>query len=274
MKGKTYSLYRHTAPTGKVYIGITSQNPVTRWANGRGYQHNQHFNRAIQKYGWDSFRHEVLLSGLTQEEAEEKERELIAKHKANNPAFGFNVLAGGDAREGLPGELNGMYDVHLFGEANGMFGRTHSTETREKISRARTGTVMSDEQKARLSQLFRGAGNPMAGVQRCGEANPFHGKHHTQETRDKISKARLGKFAREQNPNARAVICLTTGEVFGSLSAAVEKYGVRQGNLSTACKNPTRSCGKTREGVRLKWMYYDEYLNTRKEVKDDGQEVL
>ena len=30
-----YSVYKHTAPNGKVYIGITSRKPEYRWNNGR-----------------------------------------------------------------------------------------------------------------------------------------------------------------------------------------------------------------------------------------------
>lgn len=31
-----YSVYIHTLPNNKVYIGITSQKPKARWDNGRG----------------------------------------------------------------------------------------------------------------------------------------------------------------------------------------------------------------------------------------------
>lgn len=32
-----YCIYRHTCPSGKVYIGQTKKKPRDRWANGRGY---------------------------------------------------------------------------------------------------------------------------------------------------------------------------------------------------------------------------------------------
>lgn len=31
-----YSVYKHTAPNGKVYIGITGKDPEKRWLNGGG----------------------------------------------------------------------------------------------------------------------------------------------------------------------------------------------------------------------------------------------
>lgn len=32
-----YTVYKHTFPNGKIYIGITKQAPSKRWRNGTGY---------------------------------------------------------------------------------------------------------------------------------------------------------------------------------------------------------------------------------------------
>ena len=45
----SYCVYKHTCPNGKVYIGVTSQNPLRSWNNGNGYRGNEHFYRAIVK---------------------------------------------------------------------------------------------------------------------------------------------------------------------------------------------------------------------------------
>lgn len=91
----SYIVYKHTSPVGKIYIGITKMNPIRRWANGLGYKNCSHFFNAILKYGWDSIRHEILYTGLTQEEAEYKEKELIIKYNSNNPDFEYNIQLGG-----------------------------------------------------------------------------------------------------------------------------------------------------------------------------------
>lgn len=70
MKNNKWCVYKHTSPSGGIYIGITKQNPIVRWNNGFGYKRNPHFYNAIQKYGWNNFQHEIIFSNLTQEEAE------------------------------------------------------------------------------------------------------------------------------------------------------------------------------------------------------------
>lgn len=92
---KNYKVYKHTFPNKKVYIGITSQNPKQRWANGKGYMQNRRMYRNILKYGWENIEHEILFDGLTQEEAFEKEIELITKYNSTDFAKGYNIHTGG-----------------------------------------------------------------------------------------------------------------------------------------------------------------------------------
>ena len=65
-------VYKHTSPSGKVYIGITKQKPEKRWGNGKNYAQNEYFFAAILKYGWGNFTHEIIADGLTREEAEKR----------------------------------------------------------------------------------------------------------------------------------------------------------------------------------------------------------
>lgn len=112
---KEYKVYEHICPNGKIYIGITCRELKKRWDNGNGYKYNEHFYKAIQKYGWGNIQHLLLYEGLTKEKAEQKEIELIAKYKSNNPKYGYNVANGGSH--------NGM----------------HSEETKKKISEKQKG---------------------------------------------------------------------------------------------------------------------------------------
>ena len=111
----TYTVYKHTSPNNKVYIGITKRSPERRWYNGFGYRTQKFFFRAIQKYGWENFKHEILFTNLTKEEAEQKEIELIAMYKSNDRQFGYNIENGGNC------------------------GEKHSEETKRKISLSNKG---------------------------------------------------------------------------------------------------------------------------------------
>ena len=86
-----YLIYKHTSPSNKVYIGITSQTPEKRWHGGANYSGQPYFYNAIRKYGWDNFKHDIIRSGLTEEEAKIAERKLIKRYDSRNREFGYNA---------------------------------------------------------------------------------------------------------------------------------------------------------------------------------------
>ena len=94
---KEYIIYKHTNKiNGKIYIGQTCQEPEKRWGNGLStYSHNKHFYSSIKKYGWDNFKHEILLEKLTQEEANYWEDYYIKFYDSQNPDRGYNINNGG-----------------------------------------------------------------------------------------------------------------------------------------------------------------------------------
>lgn len=74
----------------KRYIGITSQIPEVRWQRGGGYRENTIFFRAIKKYGWDNFEHNILYEGLSNREALEIESTLIKKYKSLGVSYNIS----------------------------------------------------------------------------------------------------------------------------------------------------------------------------------------
>ena len=88
----SYIVYKHTSPSSKVYIGITKFDPKYRWLNnGRGYKTQTTFFNAIIKYGWINFKHEILYKNLSQEQALDKEEELIQQYKSYDRRYGYNI---------------------------------------------------------------------------------------------------------------------------------------------------------------------------------------
>ena len=93
---------------GKVYIGQTKQVIAARWKNGLGYFNKREdsvFSRAIKKYGWNSFSHEIIEDNIeTQEIANVREAFWIKYYNSyigfDNPN-GYNMTLGGDNGEHL-----------------------------------------------------------------------------------------------------------------------------------------------------------------------------
>ena len=81
---------------GKRYVGMTCQTMNKRaGSHMHGYCQTPHFWNAIQKYGEDAFECKILASGLTLEEADQKERNYIRRYRTRNPAYGYNIDKGG-----------------------------------------------------------------------------------------------------------------------------------------------------------------------------------
>ena len=120
---KKWCVYMHTNKiNGKRYIGITSKVPKYRWkSNGKGYYKQPRIWKAIQKYGWENFKHEILLQNETFDYACKVEKCLIKHYKTRNEKYGYNLTDGGEGTYGIQkfGKDNPNYGNHkLAGENN------------------------------------------------------------------------------------------------------------------------------------------------------------
>lgn len=98
-----FIVYKHTSPSGKCYVGITSQAPECRWGNDgckyleihkNGKPKHPYFAQAILKYGWDNIKHELLHEKLSKEEACKLEQKYIAEYKSQS--LSYNITDGGE----------------------------------------------------------------------------------------------------------------------------------------------------------------------------------
>ena len=145
-----FSVYMHISPMDKRYIGITSIEPQKRWNYGYGYKYNPHFFNSIVKYGWNNFRHVILCENLSQEEAEQMEVEWIAMYHSNEHQFGYNRDNGGSGPHKVSLETKKLLSDRAklkTGCKNPFFGRTHTDETKQKISAHNSGRKPTPEQK-------------------------------------------------------------------------------------------------------------------------------
>lgn len=153
-----WTIYRHISPSGKIYIGITSRDPNRRWNNGKSYKHCVKFYAAIQKYGWDNIKHEILFTNLSEERAKRLEIDLIRHYKWMS--ISYNLTDGGDGWLGYHHSDVTKEKLSLLnsGENNPMYGKCHSEDAKQKLRE-----------------------------QNIGENNPMFGRKHSEETKQQIS---------------------------------------------------------------------------------------
>ena len=200
-----FCVYKHTFPNAKIYIGITSMKPSLRWRNGYGYRKQPYVFNAILKYGWDNIKHEILFTDLTQEEAEEKEIELINYYKSTCRKYGYNRTNGGNSAGTMAEETKQRISKKLKGipkEKAPFEGKKHTSESKQKLSEKRKGIN-----------------------------NPMYGKKASDETKKKMSESHInnGKLS-------KPIRCIETGEVFLSTCDVARKMNLSQGTVAMVAR--------------------------------------
>ena len=221
----SWSVYIHTNKiNNKRYVGITSKLPEKRWGNnGNGYRKNQHFWKAIQKYGWENFQHEVLLTCVTKECACDIERCLIKYYKTDNPLYGYNLTSGGDK------------------------GCTYSEESRRKISEARKGKYTGEDSpmfgispKERMDEktyqqwLYKQQNNKPR-----GENHPMFGVS-PKERMDEETYIQW-REKRYDSPKNISVKCIETDKVYKSAREAERETGIGHSSIMKSCTSEDHS---------------------------------
>jgi hypothetical protein len=172
---------------------------------------------------------------LTKSEAEQKEIELIRALETDSHKHGYNVESGGNAsrlsevtKEKLSKSKREYYKTHKHWNA----GKQRSAETRSKISEARKGFKMNDEQKTKLSKRFSGKNNNMYGVKMTED-----------------HKARLQKACVEAT--SKRCICVETKTIYSSMAEASRQTGINSRTISYVCNKDPRY--KTAGGYHWKY---------------------
>lgn len=231
-----YTVYVHISPNGLRYYGITGNSVKRRWNNGKGYINNQYFYRAIQKYGLDSFHHEIIAEELSRREACEMEEKLITKYHTQDPNYGYNLSAGG--------ECNKL-----------------SQATKDKIGAANKGKVRSDKTCRRISLGHIGISTALKG--RC--LSSVH--------REKISKSLKGRKHPHGATSAKPVIC--DGIEYNSIQDCADYYNIPFGVMCAWLRGeksmPYKFVLMNLAYVGIEAHYVEKFNRNIKAVKYDGR---
>jgi len=207
---------------GITYIG-SAKNFIKRFERHLGgLKKNNHHNiilqRAFNKHGIDNVKF-FIIEEIPYEKKIILEREQfhIDKTKERGRCANLSGASFGDTKTGHPNReliiekmsktiqqnMNNLtaeerkIKYGQTGELNGMYGKTHSEEVK-KASRER---IYTEDMRNRMSEsayrkfeerpeLKENLSKHAA--QRTGEKNPFYGKSHTKETKEKISNKNKG----------------------------------------------------------------------------------
>lgn len=120
---RKWIIYMYTFPSGKRYVGKTSQSLKDRQEgpSWTGYGNSTILMKAVRKYGIENIQEEILFeNNMTDEYAARLEQICILLFKANclrfsDPAYGYNMTDGGE----------------------GTLGYRHSNESKQKMSESK-----------------------------------------------------------------------------------------------------------------------------------------
>ncbi len=298
-----WCIYKHTSPSNKSYIGMTCQNPTKRWGKcGEGYETDTKFGKAILKYGWDNFTHEIIEVNIqTLDEAKERERYWISRY--NTFKKGYNSTIGGDT---MSPELIVKIPIYQIDKDLKIIAQYDSyLEATEKtgIRNSNICAVINGHQITAggyywcavedYSEDWTPRPNCQIRPVICVETQTIY-RTQTEAAQDmginhqeSISYCCLRQgitaggyhwaFADEYYENwtpveaqekdlsslKRQVICHETKEIFESTVAAAKKYNVCHTSIGRACRD--HRCAK-----QLHFAYLDEYSDEW-EPKEDGR---
>lgn len=154
--------------------------------------------KAKQKYGIENFEKFLIQYCYSKEESDKAERFWIAEYRRRGKAE-YNIADGGQG---------GGYKGHHHSEetrqkiSNALKEAFKSEEVRKKLSKSQKGKHFSEEHKQNLSESLKGKnkGNHHSDEAKRkiseamkGDKNPFYGRSHSEESKEKNRLAHLGK---------------------------------------------------------------------------------
>lgn len=193
---------------GKKYIGKHSTTDVYDGYFGSGIAIKQ----AINKYGIDNFKKEIICYCNNEEELKEMEKYHIKKEGTFSK--GYNLTLGGE----------------------GILGYKHTEDSIRKASDSRKRYYEENpEMREKISEMAK---------KRVGKLNSFYGRKLSQEHIDKLTVSRVKAITGVNNPSAKSVICNETGVKYDLAQDAATAVGLKYSTtILKVCKNTRKSAG-------------------------------
>lgn len=150
----------------KIYVGSTVNYDKRKKAHIRSLRGGYHDNRLLQNefdlYGEDNFKIIRLCETNSEKERFDIEASIIGKLRTYEN--GYNLSVDGRGKYIITDKTRLKMSRNTKGENNPFYGKTHTKETKEKLSK-------------------------MAKESNKGEKNPFYGKKHKKESIEKMKES-------------------------------------------------------------------------------------
>ena len=195
----------------KKYIG-QSNNIEYRWKRhkyelNRGHHDNDYLQKSWDKYGCDNFKFYILeLCDISM--LDELEVYYIDLYQTLNRDNGYNLTSGGSVN------------------------KQYSKEVCEKISQALMGHQVSLETRKKVSENHADV---------SGKNHPMYGRKHSEEAKEKMRQAGLGRPSSRKNLNS--VLCVELNAVFENATEAGKKLHLDSSAILKCCRGERKTCG-------------------------------
>lgn len=242
--------------TGQAYVGhsVDVRQRINRHFSelAKNGHHCLPLQEDYNKYGRVMFHVVYVKDNISEEEATTLEQKLIDEGYDNLYNVGKFAKHGGDLmsynprkeeiRKKISNSVRAVYanmtqeersaKYGSSGADNPMYGKTHSPEARAKMREANLGRAPSNKGKTNLEYFGEEKAKEISmkisasAKKRTGEHNPFYGKTHSDETKEKIRLANTGK----RNVNCHKPVVINK-LVYESVTYAAEVLGVTAGTI-------------------------------------------
>lgn len=230
----------------KIYIGQTIHELEIRkrqHENAFKYGAKNAFAKAINKYGKENFRWEIIDKANSIDELNKKEEYYIKFYHSLTTENGYNIKYGGNNNI-MPDVVKKKISIAQLGEKNHMYGKTGAlNSTSKKVINITTNMIFDS-----ASEAAKYDNTNVSHV--CAVCRGERGSTKNNIYRYLDNDNNIIYPDNEIKIRNKPVQNLDTGEIFNSATEAEIYYqGYKSGNLSKACKGINKSF------ANYKWRY-------------------
>ncbi len=185
--GMNYLIYKITNKlNNKIYVGKHKTEFLADGYFGSGLL----LKRAVEKHGKENFTREILFECKSEEEMNQKEADIVDEEFVSRDDT-YNIMLGG----------NGGFDYINSENKNGN-DVNRSPEHYVKMGSAAANKIWKKwESDPNFREEFRVKLSNRSVLYQLTNGNPFKGKKHSDETKQKMREARKGKVDGNKNPS-------------------------------------------------------------------------